>query len=180
MHYHPTFALLLIVAWIGTTSSVIAAEGELPLFKITTKRPADKIEVMASADTTVISVRSPGGIGQAVIERVEEKWPQKTVVRLHLTGLESFQVSNGKSMLSVSVSSHADRRRIRVWKDDMEASPLESKDQLWIDVRILDENSKPTENLPLKNGYFELQMPKAFFEENPRSITLHWIDFYRN
>jgi len=47
-------------------------------------------------------------------------------------------------------------------------------------VRILDENSKPSQNLPLKNGYFELQIPKVFFEDNPRSITFRWIDFYRN
>jgi len=180
MHYHPTFALLVIVAWIGTPCFAISADGKRPLFKITTKRPADKIEVMTAAGTSVLAVRSPGGIGQAVIERAEETWPQKTVVRLHLNGLESFQVSNGKSMLSVSVSSHADQRRIRFWKDGKEDSPLDPNDRIWLDVRMLDENAKPTENLPLKNGYFELQMPKVFFKDNPRSITLRWIDFYRN
>ena len=32
---------------------------------------------------------------------------------------------------------------------------------------------------PLKDGYFEMQLSKAFFEDNPKSITLNWIDFYR-
>jgi hypothetical protein len=30
-----------------------------------------------------------------------------------------------------------------------------------------------------KDGYFEMALPKAFFEGNPKSITLNWIDFYR-
>ena len=34
--------------------------------------------------------------------------------------------------------------------------------------------------LPLKGGYFEMQLPAAFFEGNPKSITIDWIDFYRS
>jgi hypothetical protein len=33
--------------------------------------------------------------------------------------------------------------------------------------------------LPLKDGYFEVTLPRAFFEGNPKSITLNWVDFYR-
>jgi len=34
--------------------------------------------------------------------------------------------------------------------------------------------------LRLKGGYFEMQLPKKFFEGNPESFKLEWIDFYRN
>ena len=34
--------------------------------------------------------------------------------------------------------------------------------------------------LPLKDGYFEMTLPRAFFEGNPMTITVAWIDFYRN
>jgi hypothetical protein len=34
-------------------------------------------------------------------------------------------------------------------------------------------------NIPLKEGYFELQLPNVLFEGNPKSITINWIDFYR-
>lgn len=33
---------------------------------------------------------------------------------------------------------------------------------------------------PLKDGDFKMQLPKAFFENNPKSITVNWIDFFRN
>jgi hypothetical protein len=178
MRLHSEF--VVIAAWLGSAFASVAADDRPSPIKITTNRQADKVEVAADALKTLFSVRSPGGIGQAVVVRTEEKWPQKMIVRLHLNGLESFQVSNGKSMLSVSVSSHADQRRIRFWKDGKEDSPLDPNDRIWLDVRMLDENAKPTENLPLKNGYFELQMPKVFFKDNPRSITLRWIDIYRN
>ena len=39
---------------------------------------------------------------------------------------------------------------------------------------------KPAKDIPLKDGYFELQLPKAFFKDNPKSITVNWIDFYQN
>ena len=30
-----------------------------------------------------------------------------------------------------------------------------------------------------ENGYFEMTLPKAFFEGNPHTIQVNWIDFYR-
>ena len=37
-----------------------------------------------------------------------------------------------------------------------------------------------SKDIPLKEGDFEMQLPKAFVEDHPKSITLDWIDFYRN
>lgn len=39
---------------------------------------------------------------------------------------------------------------------------------------------KPAKTIPLKDGYFDRRLPKEFFEGNPKSITVNWIDFYRN
>ena len=41
-------------------------------------------------------------------------------------------------------------------------------------------DGKPARTIPLKDSYLELQLPEAFFEGNPKSIPLNWIDFYRN
>lgn len=30
-----------------------------------------------------------------------------------------------------------------------------------------------------ENGYFEMTLPKAFFDGNPHTIQVNWIDFYR-
>ena len=38
----------------------------------------------------------------------------------------------------------------------------------------------PTTTIPLMDGYFEMQLPRAFLEGNPKTITVSWIDFYRN
>jgi len=48
------------------------------------------------------------------------------------------------------------------------------------DIRVLAGDGKPARELPLKEGYFETVLPRAFFQGNPRSIALSWIDFYRN
>jgi hypothetical protein len=66
-----------------------------------------------------------------------------------------------------------------LWKDGKEDAPLDEKSPLWTDIRIVGGDGKPARALPLKDGYFEVVLPKAFFEGNPKSITLNWIDFYR-
>ena len=44
---------------------------------------------------------------------------------------------------------------------------------------LTDSDGKPVKTIPLKDGYFEIQLPKALFEDNPKSITVNWIDFCR-
>jgi hypothetical protein len=61
----------------------------------------------------------------------------------------------------------------------MEDAALDEKSPLWADIRIVGSDGKPAKELPLKGGYFEVALPRAFFEGNPKSITLNWIDFYR-
>jgi hypothetical protein len=44
----------------------------------------------------------------------------------------------------------------------------------------LDSEGAPTKAIPLKDGSFEMQLPKKFLEANPKSFKVEWIDFYRN
>jgi hypothetical protein len=149
-------------------------------FKITTKRKDDSVEVRGGKDKAVFVVKSPFGISQAVIEREGEKWPGSVVLRMHLKGLESFRATNGKATLDASVSVRDDKPKVRMWwKDGKEDAPLDEKSPLWADIRIVGADGKPAKELPLKDGSFEIALPRAFFEGNPKSITLDWIDFYR-
>ena len=125
-------------------------------------------------------MRSPLGISQAVIERAGEKWLKAVVLRLHLKGLESFRASNGKVKLGAAVSIDEGKAKVRQWQDGKEGAPLDEKSPLWMDVRIVGGDGKPARELPLKGGYFEVALPKALFEGNPKSVTLNWIDFYRD
>ena len=167
---------LLVLAVAATT----AAAGYTPPYKVTTKRADDKVDVRAEQDKVTFSVRSPSGIGQAVIERAGEAWPDAVVLRLHLTGLENFNVTNGKTTLEGSVSLQDGKPVVRLWKDGQEDAPLDPKSPYWMEVRTLGGDGKPAKAIPLAEGYFEMPLPKALFDGNPKTITVNWIDFYRN
>ena len=173
------FIAAFIVVVLANVCGVVTADNEARPFKITTKRDNDKVEVKVDKDQTLFSIHSPIGISQVVIERVTEKWPDVIVLRLHLKGLESFRVSNGKVTVDASVSSHDDKERVRLWKDGSEDSPLDIKSPFWMEIGMIGDDGKPLKTIPLKNGYFQIQLPKGLFEDNPKSITINWIDFYR-
>jgi hypothetical protein len=168
----PGLFILVLAAMIA------AADGPPPL-KVTAKRADDRVEVKAEKDQVIVSVQSPFGISQAAIERGGETWPDAVVVRLHLKGLENFQVTNGKVKLAGSASLQDGKAVVRVWKDGKEDAPLDAKSPYWVEVRILGGDGQPAQGLPLKGGYFELPLPRALFEGNPKAVTVSWIDFYR-
>jgi hypothetical protein len=173
-------AVLLVIS--GTS---LADDGDAPKvqpakFKITTKCKDDAVEVQADKDKTVFDVKSPFGISQAVIEREGEKWPDTVALRLHLKGLESFRASNGKVKLDAAVGMQEGKVKLRLWKDGKEDALLDEKSPLWTAIRIVGGDGQPAKELPLTDGYFEVVLPRAFFEGNPKAITLSWIDFYRN
>ena len=138
------------------------------------------MDVKAEKGKATFSVHSPFGISHAVIERTSEKWPDAVVLRLHLKGLENFKVTNGKVKLEGSASLQDGKPLVRLWKDGKEDAPLDAKSPYWMEVRILGGDGKQAKEIPLKDGYFEMPLPKALFEGNPKSITVNWIDFYRN
>ena len=163
-----------LVVLIATLNCV----ADQPAFKIITKRSDDRVEVKSVDDKAVIIIRSPLGISHATVERTKEQWPEKVVLQLRLNGLESFKLSNEKLKLEASISSHDGS--VRLWKDAKEDSPLDSKSPYWMEIKTLDNHGEPTKVIPLKDGCFETQLPKKFFEGNPKSFKLEWIDFYRN
>ncbi len=173
---HCVISGLLVLAVAITT----AAADDTPPFKITTKRDDDRVSVKAEKDKVIVSVQSPFGISSAVIERAGEKWPDAVVLRLHLKGLENFKITNGKVKLEGSASLQDGKPVVRLWKDGKEDAPLDAKSPFWIDLRILGDDGKQATEIPLKDGYFEMPLPMALFEGNPKSITVNWIDFYRN
>ncbi len=150
-----------------------------PVFEVASKKVEDRITVDLKDGTTICTVTSPRGIGGGTISLTRGRWPDVFVLRLHLKGLESFRVSNGKVKLAAAVSSHNEGQKVRVWKDDKEETSLDEKSPFWTDIRIVGKDGKPAREIPLKDGYFEITLPKAFFEGKPKSITLNWIDFYR-
>ncbi|HUP80465.1 MAG TPA: hypothetical protein VM260_18060 [Pirellula sp.] len=99
-------------------------------------------------------------------------------MQLRLKGLESFKRSTDKLKLETSASSQ--NCDVRLWKNGKEDSPLDSKNPCWMEIRVLDSEGRPTKAIPVKDGCIEMQLPKKFFEGNPKSFKVEWIDFYRN
>ncbi len=147
-------------------------------FKITTKRSDDRVDVKSQDSQALFVIRSPLGISNATIERTADQWPDKVLIQLRLKGLESLKLSSGNTRLDASVLSHDGN--VRLWKDGKEDSPLDSKSPYWMEIKILDTDGKPIQAIPLKDGTFEMQLPKKFFEDNPKSLKVEWVDFYRN
>ncbi len=154
-------------------------DGNPNTFKITVKKSEDKVVVEQTVDKSIFAIKSPSGIGDATIERIDNYWQKHVVLRLHLKGLESLRIYNGKTALSAAVSSHADQQRVRLWKDKQEDELLDDKHELWMKLRSYGSDGKASNSIPLKDGYFEFELPKAFLEEYPKSITIQWIDFFR-
>jgi hypothetical protein len=103
-------AVMVAVLSTGCTNAV-----EEPQFKITTKRADDRVDVKVEKDKAVVSVHSPFGISQVVIEQTDGNWPDIVMLRLHLKGLENFKVTDGIITLEAAVSSQDGK--VRIWKD---------------------------------------------------------------
>ena len=169
--------LLAPVILVLTIAAMTTAGDGIPPFKISTKRVNDRVEVKFDKGKVIFSVHSPFGISDATIEQAGEMWPDAVVLRLHLKGLENFKITNGKVKLEGSASLQDGKPVVRLWKDGKEDTLLDAKSPYWVDVRILDGDGKRAKEIPLKGGYFEMQLPKALFKGN--RITVEWIDFYR-
>jgi hypothetical protein len=170
--------ILALCAFVATGLSV-AADDKPPKFNVKTRKMDDTVQAQADDRKVVFVVKSPSGIDSATIERVEKNWPEAVALKLHLNGLESLVVSNGKVKLHAAVSSQEGKLQVRLWKDDKEAEPLDHKSPYWMDIRSSAADGKPAQKLPLKDGHFDMTLPKAFLEGNPASLSVHWIDFYR-
>jgi SAM-dependent methyltransferase len=147
--------------------------------EVVTKKGEDRVQVEIKGDTAVYWISCPSGIGEATITPWTG-WAKQVVVRLRLGGLESFEVSNGKDRLRASLQSHGDHARLLQVCDEGGEKKVEQGSPFWTEIRVLDANGTPIHESPERDGYFEVPIPKALVEDNPKSLTLGWIDFYRD
>ena len=134
-----------------------------------------EVRVKSDGEQTVLNVTSRSGIGRATIRRKSPHWPKTLVVRLHLTGLESFRVTAGEKVLEWSVSSSGDHAVRVTWRTSDVERAVTDDNPLRKSLRIVG----GTGEFPLKAGYFDVTLPSELLDDNPQAITLQWIDFYR-
>jgi SAM-dependent methyltransferase len=147
--------------------------------EITTRKEEDKVTAQLKDGKMIYTIASPSGIGAASITPWKG-WAKNVVLRLNLRGLESIKVSNGRVDLRASVLSHSGNPRLLTVKAEDGDKKVEQGSDYWTEVRAFDAKGKPVEGLPGEGGYFELELPSALLDGPPRSLTIDWIDFYRN
>jgi hypothetical protein len=69
-------------------------------------------------------------------------------------------------------------KRLHVDQDGTD-SDVKKGSPFWTEIRVLGADGKPTLDFPVRNGYFEIALPAAMLRDQPPTITLSWIDFYR-
>jgi hypothetical protein len=154
----------------------VASAEVKPPFPITTRRDDDRVEAKVDGGRAILTIESPSGISDAVIGRPDGGWPETVILRLRLGGLEQFSATGGRAALR-SDRSHSQPLRFSVGGVVRPAPDARSPD--WAEIRAIGRHGAPTGEIPLKGGYFEVKLPRAFFEDDPGSIRAEWVDFYR-
>ena len=99
------FVLLSGIALLSFAACAASARQiDRPTFRYTPLKGDPKIVFTTSNELLLIDITSPTGIGSAAIEKAFGQWPPKIVMRLHVSGLESFKFKYGAKTVEVSVS----------------------------------------------------------------------------
>ncbi|QDU20994.1 hypothetical protein [Urbifossiella limnaea] len=175
-------ASLLLTLYVASHARGIppAASDDPPArFTVTTRKADDTVAVGGDRERTTLDVKSPSGISRAVVERTGDAWPKAVVVRLHLKGLENLKVSAGAVAVGAAAGVRDGKVEARQWVPDKDETPLAPADPRRLAIRVLGKDGKTAAGVPLDGGQFEVTLPAAFLRDNPKSLLIEWIDFYR-
>lgn len=172
------FCQSLVAVGLGATlllaTACIRPEALSTPLALTSSAPGTGDEVLVEwvGNALVVDLHSASGIGKAAIT-MTTALPLTATLRLHLTGLEHLQVSNGVTTLVAQVSSQADHAILQSVAQApapvSAAQAIASEHPLWFPI------TPPTPAQP----YFTVILPPAFLAETDRILTLEWVDFYR-
>lgn len=139
-----------------------------PQFQAKARKDDTHLRFNTDGTTSIWDITCKSGIDETTITRLGDKWSEKIVVRLHLTGMESFNAANGDTTVHWSVT-RSDRTIQSLWKGKKETS-IASDSPYFTEVKEVADG---------KEKYFEVPLPANLFEGNPKEVRLWWIDFYR-
>jgi hypothetical protein len=142
-------------------------QAESPALAITAKKPADEVTVTVENDTATLDVTSVSGIGGATVTLTKGKWPATVVLRLHLSGLESFAVSNGKIKLTGSVLSHSGNTK-RLYVTEV---GNEGEREPGTQINVFDAQGIPVTGLP-DNDWHKVSVDVAKYVKGKTNVTL--------
>lgn len=147
----------------------------LESLRVTPSKAEDRIDPRVEAGALTLHIYCPSGIGRATVTSPEGLWPERVRLHLHLGGLEHVEVSNGRLHLTGEFSSHgAAPAMLRP-----SAGDANRESRVASPIRAHNAAGQPVSELPGKDGYFEIDLPPEFLADQPKSLDVQWIDFYR-
>jgi hypothetical protein len=152
-----------------------------------------RVEFAKPGDTALISekeaeggmrvsleLKSPKGIGQCIVHRNSKAWPKPFALRFDLRGLEQVVIHVGNRKWLGSVSSHDGTVRWTRSHEDALETPIATNEPDWCPIRVAESTTTTPSRVPLaEKERWELTLPAHWLAENPDSIQISWIDFYR-
>jgi hypothetical protein len=167
-------ALLLACLAIPIPAAIAAPDSPIQIVS----HPDGALTSVAEEKNTSLSIQGKG-IGKATLTCDPEKWPKELFLRIHLRGLESLTVENGKVKWSASVQSQGKHETLLNLHEDGKDDIEPDKDSpYWTEILRFEANAKPTAGLPPEGGWFKLRIPAALLT-NTRGLKISWVDFYR-
>lgn len=163
--------LLMSLPLIACASQPVRAQASQPEFRVTAKNPDDIVGIHREDTRTVLDVQSDFGIGSASIELLSGTMPDTLLLRLHITGLEDFELTSQAATVTASLPS----RGLFASRQHVTDIPILPTHPLWLDIQIVSTSTK----IPLEDGYFEIVLPPGFLRNAGAAFEIKWIDFYR-
>ncbi len=177
MSLYPRISLVLALLTGGCLllAACVAVPAASITYTVTPGKEDAKVTYQASGRDVTVEIRSPSGIGSAQLAQTGGTAPTSLTMRLYLKGLEQFTFQYPAATVTAAVSSHDGSVSESVSIQGGAAQPIGPDSPYWMPVKI----GAADTSIPLQDGYFQVQAPRAFLEAASREFALHWVDFYR-
>ena len=146
------------------------------MFDIKTKKPTDQVKVQVERDTLTFHVASQSGIGGATVGVWRKGHGRRRSLFVCTSAAWNrlpFRTARSSSWApSSSQNGHTQHLCLAEEGRDEKREP-------GTEIKVLDATGKAIAGLPGKGGCFEIMLPPALLEGQPKSLELGWIDFYR-
>ena len=160
---------------VSLLTSCVAVGSQPITYSVTPGKEDAAVTYQVNGGDVMVDVRSESGIGSAQLAQTGGIAPTSLTMRLYLKGLEQFTFQYPAATVTAAVSSHDGSVSESVTIQGGAAQPIGPDSPYWMPVKI----GAADTSIPLQDGYFQVQAPKAFIEAASREFTLHWVDFYR-
>ena len=156
-------------------TACVAVPPQSVTYVVTPGKEDAVVTYQVNGGDVMVDVRSKSGIGSAQLTQTGGIAPTSLTMRLYLKGLEQFTFQYPAATVTVAVSSHDGSVSESVTIQGGAAQPIGPDSPHWMPVKI----GAADTSIPLQDGYFQVQAPRAFIEAASREFTLRWVDFYR-